>query len=447
MSRDLLSGATLDYETRLMYQRTERIEPFRGLFFNPRRCGELSAVVAPPYDLIDRQRQDQLYERSPYNVVRLELGREPDRYRSAAQTLAQWIRQGILERPAVAAIHLYSQKFSFEDREYTRRGLVVTLRLEEFAPHRILPHERTFSAAKQDRLQLLEATQVNLSSIFGLYPGSHPAIEKLQQTAAARAPDRLVRDDLGIVNEMRAISAAEQIGSVQNALADVRLLIADGHHRYETALNYRRLRRAQENNPRQLRPYDYVMITLTSTADPGLLILPTHRVVRRIDRQTMRDFERRASELFMVEKFTDAGRFLARIKAAGAGALGVALSADPDFRLLTLKDSSAMTAAAPRMPAEVRRLDVSVLHALIFDRLLGIDEAAVRSGSLIEYTIDARGALAAVKSGSVAGAFLMNPPSIADVERVSDSGATMPEKSTYFYPKLLTGLVMNPLTD
>ncbi len=429
-----------------MSERQERVEPFRGLFFDPQRVGDLASVVAPPYDLIDPQRQRQLYERSAYNIVRIELGREADRYGAAAAALEQWIRQGILRRGCVAAIHLYTQNFIFEGREYSRNGLIVALRLEEFTPGRILPHERTFAAAKQDRLQLLIATQLNISSIFGLYPGRHPELERLKHEAAQREPDYAVRDDLGIVNELRVISAGEAIRTVQQELADVRLLIADGHHRYETALNYRRLRREQEHNPPGLKPYDYVMITLTSCDDPGLLILPTHRVVRRIDADAARAFDRHAAEFFSIEEFSDGDLLLSRLKQHGSGALGVALgNAKP--RLLKLKDPAIMASAAAQMPSEVRRLDVSVLHALIFDRLLGIDDAAVKSGSLIEYTVDSRAALAQVREGKAAGAFLMNPPSIADVERVSDCGATMPEKSTYFYPKLLTGLVMNPLSD
>jgi uncharacterized protein (DUF1015 family) len=430
-----------------MSERNARIEPFCGLFFNSRRYGDLASLVAPPYDLIGPQLQEQLYARSPYNVVRLELGREADRYAAAAATLDRWRREGILERATTPAIHLYTQSFSFEGRGYTRNGLIVTLRLEEFAPGKILPHERTFAAAKQDRLQLLSATQVNLSSIFGLYSGRHGELDGLIEKIARGAADYAVRDDLGIDNELRAITDPENIRTAQRALADVRLLVADGHHRYETALNYRRRRRAQEHDPPGLKPYDYVMITLTSGDDPGLLILPTHRIARRIDPAAMGDFDRRAREFFTLEEFADADRFLARLKDASSGALGVALAGDPKLRILQLKDGSAMAAAAPQIPPQVRRLDVSVLHALVLDRLLRIDEAAVKSGSLIEYTIDARAALSAVREGKAAGALLMNPPSIAEVEQVSDAGATMPEKSTYFYPKLLTGLVMNPLSD
>jgi uncharacterized protein (DUF1015 family) len=429
-----------------MFERKERIEPFRGLFFNPPRCGDLTAIVAPPYDLIGPQLQQQLYQRSPYNVVRLELNREADRYHAAAAMLADWRRDGILEQASIPAIHLYTQSFTLDGRQLSRSGLVVALRLEEFAPEKILPHERTFAAAKRDRLQLLEATQVNLSSIFGLYPDDHPELDRLRERIAQREPAIAVRDDLGIANELRTIRDPEEIHIVQSALAGVRLLIADGHHRYETALNYRRQRRAAEGNPPALQAYDYVMTTLTSCADPGLVILPTHRVVRQIDAAALHDFDRRAVELFEMEEFTEPDRFLERLKDAGSGTLGMTLSGDSKLRLLRLKDHAAIAAAAPGVAPEVRQLDVSVLHALVFDRLLGFGEAAVRSGTLIEYMVDARAALAAVREGRAAGAFLMNPPSIADVERVSDAGATMPEKSTYFYPKLVTGLVMNPLS-
>ena len=246
---------------------------------------------------------------------------------------------------------------------------------------------------------MLSATQVNSSSIFGLYPGRHAELEQLKERVARREADYAVRDDLGIGNELRVMSDAEEIRTVQRELAEVRLLIADGHHRYETALNYRHQRRAQEHDPPGLKPYDYVMITLTSCDDPGLLILPTHRVVHCIDPEAMRDFDRRAAEIFGIEEFTEPDPFLARLKTGGSGVLGVALGDASKLRILRSKEDSAMAAAAAQIPPEVRRLDVSVLHVMVFDRLLGINEAAVKSGAQIEYTVDARAALEAVREG------------------------------------------------
>ncbi len=269
---------------------------------------------------------------------------------------------------------------------------------------------------------------------------------------SAREPLIDLVDDLGIRNQLRAIEAPAEIAAVQRELAAPRVLIADGHHRYETALNYRRARRAEHDSP-ALQPFDYVMMALVATDDPGLVILPTHRVVKRLAADAIASFAARAREQFEVEEVDDPAAMLARLKEPGRGLLGVALrgAASPARKMtawiLKLKDSAALAAALPGVPREVRELDVSILHALVFDRIFSLGAEEIRAGGGIEYTIDARGALDAVREGRADGAFLMQPPSIRDVELVSDAGATMPEKSTYFYPKLLTGLVMNPLDD
>ncbi len=424
----------------------KRIEPFRALMYNRQIAGEPARVVAPPYDLIGAARQKQLYERSPYNVVRLELGREADRYGAAEKTLAQWLAAGVVERSVRPAIYQYTQTFDVEGRLLHRTGFIARVRLEEFDRGRIVPHERTFPAAKEDRLRLLTALRVNTSSIFALYSGAHPELDRLREQAASREPLIDLVDDLGIRNELRPIEAAGEIALVQRELESPRLLIADGHHRYETALNYRRARH-HENSSSEPEPYDYTMMTLVACGDPGLVILPTHRVVKSLPADAIASFTRRAREVFNVEEIAHRDTFRARLNDSGAGAIGVTLKGSSNYLILRLRSRSAMKAAMPDAAAEVRRLDVSVLHALVFDRIFGLGADEIRKGGNIEYTIEIGGALGAVAQGHADGAFLMNPPSIQDVERVSDAGATMPEKSTYFHPKLLTGLVINPLFD
>jgi uncharacterized protein (DUF1015 family) len=425
---------------------SKRIEPFRALMYNRQIAGEPARVVAPPYDLIGAARQNQLYERSPYNVVRLELGRDADRYGAAEKTLAEWLAAGVLERPVCPAIFQYTQTFDVEGRLLHRTGFIARVRLEEFDRGRIVPHERTFPAAKEDRLRLLTALQVNTSSIFGLYSGAHPELDRLRDRVATREPLIDLVDDLGIRNELRRIEAAEEIAIIQRELEAPRILIADGHHRYETALNYRRARR-HENASSEPQPYDYTMMTLVACDDPGLVILPTHRVVKSLPADAIASFAQRAREVFKVEEIAHRDEFRARLNDSGSGAIGVTLKGSPSYLILRLRSQSAMETAMPDAPAEVRRLDVSVLHALVFDRIFGLRADEIRKGGNIEYTVEIGGALGVVANGRADGAFLMNPPSIQDVERVSDAGATMPEKSTYFHPKLLTGLVMNPLFD
>jgi uncharacterized protein (DUF1015 family) len=424
----------------------QRIEPFRALLYNPAVAGDPARLIAPPYDLIGEARQRELYERSPYNIVRLELGRDADRYAAAAATLRDWLARGVLVHAPRPAIYLYRQTFAVEGRTLSRTGLIARIRLEEFGRGRILPHERTFPAAKEDRLKLLTAIRTNTSSIFGLYAGEHPELDRMCEETAARPALIKVVDDLKIRNELRAIESPSDIAIVQRALASPRVLIADGHHRYETALNYQRQRRAGENPPAP-QGFDYTMMTLVACGDPGLMILPTHRVVRRLDRDASARFCERAGERFEIERFDTAVAMRARLSDLGRGALGVALRSHDKLYAIRLRDAAAVAAEMPDAPPAVRELDVSILHALVFDRIFGLRADEIRKGGNIEYTIDAGAALDAVRDASADGAFLMNPPTVADVERVSDSGATMPEKSTYFHPKLATGLVMNQLDD
>jgi uncharacterized protein (DUF1015 family) len=424
----------------------KRVEPFRALMYNSQVAGEPACVVAPPYDLIGAARQKQLYERSPYNVVRLELGREADRYGAAEKTLAEWLAAGVVERAARPAIYHYRQTFDVGGRLLHRTGFIARVRLEEFDRGRIMPHERTFPAAKEDRLRLLTALQVNTSPIFALYSGAHPELDRLREQVASRQALIDLVDDLGIRNELRPIEAAAELAVIQRELESPRLLIADGHHRYETALNYRRARR-HENPSSEPQPYDYTMMTLVACGDPGLVILPTHRVVKSLPADAIASFTQRAREVFDIEEIASRDAFRTRLNDLGSGAIGVALKGGSNYLILRLRSPKAMKAAMPDAASEVRRLDVSVLHALVFDRIFGLGADEIRKGGNIQYTIEIGGALGAVADGHADGAFLMNPPSIQDVERVSDAGATMPEKSTYFHPKLLTGLVMNSLID
>jgi uncharacterized protein (DUF1015 family) len=424
----------------------KRIEPFRALMYNREVAGDPARVVAPPYDLIGPARQNQLYERSPYNVVRLELAREADRYGAAEKTLADWMSARVVQRSARPAIFQYNQTFDVEGLLLHRTGFIARVRLEEFDRGRIVPHEKTFPAAKEDRLRLLTALQINTSSIFGLYSGKHPELDRLREQVSSRAPLIDLVDDLGIRNELRPIEAAGEIAIIQRELESPRILIADGHHRYETALNYRRARR-HENASSEPEPYDYTMMTLVACDDPGLVILPTHRVVKSLPANAIATFADRAREVFHVDEITHRDEFRARLNNAGTGAIGVTLKGNANYLILRLRSPGTMQTAMPDAPDEVRRLDVSILHALVFDRIFGLRADEIRKGGNIEYTIEIGGALGAVAQGHADGAFLMNPPTIQDVERVSDAGATMPEKSTYFHPKLLTGLVMNPLFD
>src|SRR6266481_2789802 len=309
-----------------MSETGKRIEPFSALLYNREVAGEPARVVAPPYDLIGAARQNQLYERSPYNIVRLELGREPDRYAVAEKTLADWLGARVLVRAPRPAIYQYTQSFDVEGRLLHRTGFIARVRLEEFSSRRIVPHERTFPAAKEDRLSLLTALQMNTSSIFALYSSAHPELDRLRERVAVREPLIDLVDDLGIRNELRVIDAPEEIRIIQRELESPRLLIADGHHRYETALNYRRARR-HENASSEPEPYDYTMKTL--------------------DREAIAAFPERAREIFKVEEIAHRDEFRARLERAGSGAIGVTLRNSPTYFILRLRSRTALKVAMP----------------------------------------------------------------------------------------------------
>jgi uncharacterized protein (DUF1015 family) len=425
---------------------TNRIKPFSALTYNSSRVGLYDEVVAPPYDLIDKEQQEELYARSPFNVIRLELNRDSDPYASAAATLKSWRAEGILTSSARPALYHYTQVFEDHGRERKRTGIIARVKLEEFSSGRILPHERTFPKAKEDRLRLLEATGVNVSSIFGLYPSQDQRLGSLMQEVAMRPPVMTARDRLGISNEVRLIEQPEEIAVVQEALEAAQILIADGHHRYETALEYRR-RRARENSSTAPQPFDYVMMTLVAFDDPGLVILPTHRIARRLPPEAIASFDEACRRDFEIKEFTGRERFLVELGRRGQGAVGVSLAKESKLRLLTLRPGANLSSLMADIPGAVRELDVSILHALIFEQIFGLKPEEIRAGGSLEYTIDAAYALSEVAAGAATGAFLMNAPTVDDIERVSTAGAVMPEKSTYFFPKLLTGLVMNPIED
>jgi uncharacterized protein (DUF1015 family) len=425
-----------------MNRLSARIEPFAALTFNLAQTGPLAGLVAPPYDLVDDELREQLYARSPFNIIRLELNRDPDPYSSAAATLTRWIAEGTLRR-TTPAIFLYTQQFALDGRRLLRKGLVVRIRLDEFASRRILPHERTFPKAKEDRLRLLAATHANISSIFGLYPSGNLRLETILAGTAQRAPMLEVTDDRGVLNRVYAIDSPADTAAIQQELDSVQVLIADGHHRYETALEYRRQMCSRESRAPQA--YDYVMMTLVAFDDPGLVILPTHRIIRRLSAAQTGAYQACIGRNFVVDEFDNSGTMLARLRSSGRGYIGTAVTGSRPS-IVRLNHPDYMAEALPQACAEVRELDVSVLHALILEQILAISPEMVRGGEDISYTVDAEAAVDSVASGEAAAAFILNPPTVYEVERVSNAGAAMPEKSTFFYPKLLTGLLVNPLS-
>jgi uncharacterized protein (DUF1015 family) len=435
------------------------IRPFRGLRFEPDIVGDLSAVVSPPYDVISQAEQRALMARDPHNVVRLDLppdepGDGPDdRYRRAARTFAAWRSDGSIRKDARPSLYAYEQTYRVPgaDVERTQRGFFARLRLEPFGQGSgVLPHERTLAGPKEDRYKLLRATGANFSPVVGLYGDpSGRASDALAGIAQTSPTIDLVADD-GVRHRVWVVPADDagdgHVGRLVAAAGAEPITIADGHHRYETALRYRderRMSRSCEEDP----AFDYLLMLLLETSHEALTVLPTHRLVRGLGDAGVESLWSGLGALFEVERVERSDGLGARFEAAGPAAGG-----NGRFGLWTRQGGAILTARReafePLLPVggeALRRLDVTLLQVAL-ERLVGIDSAATAGGERVAYTKSAAEALAWVDRGQdgADAAFLLEPTPVAEIAAVAAAGDVMPQKSTYFYPKPVTGLVINP---
>ena len=425
------------------------LRPFRALRYNPAVVGDLSSVIAPPYDVISPARRDALYERSVYNAVRLILNRDADPYAAAAQMLAAWRRDGVLMRDAQPSLCYHVEEFRAPNgTAHRREGVIGAVRLEPFATGRIRPHERTFASHKEDRMRILRAVRTNLSPIFGMFANQMTALDPARAVAAARGPDLALEDDTGVRHRAWLLADPASIAAISAAMADETIFIADGHHRYETGLAYADECRAKGGTDAEA-PYNFIMMYLTSMSDPGLVILPTHRVLSGGAGVSTSELLARLRHHFQLTTFARTARaeFLECLRRNQAlGSVGAVLAGADQLCVATLADPKVLDTYAAHLAPVVRRLDVAVLDTVILRGLLGIDCTAAAQEGHLTYTHDDDTALRAIDAGAQA-VFLMNPPRIEDVQAVCLAGETMPEKSTYFFPKLPTGLVLRPLED
>lgn len=428
-------------------------EPFHGLRYNTKKVN-LNDVLAPPYDVIKGDMRDELIARSPYNVVEVELpaGSDEEKYQNAARILETWKNEGILVRDE-AEFYLYEQEFTVPGTNTVkkRRGVLGQLLLEEFGKG-VQPHEHTLSGPKQDRLNLLRATRTNTSPIFGLFADSDGWVASLLNNATNGHVLCEARDGDGIIHRLWHIDDDETVNALVAALEDEPILIADGHHRYETALNYRNeARHAAETYGREWtgdEPENYVLMMCVATSDEGLIVLPTHRVVKAEANQLTTLLEKLGEFFDITEAPTgDAANIVAQLDASDLnvpGSLGLHIKGAS--YLLQLKPGKAHHAAMDQQKSEAYRdLDVSILHSLILERELGIDAEKLAAGGHVAYTIDAAEAIKKVESGQGDAAFILRSTPVDQVQKVAEAGDKMPQKSTYFYPKLVTGMVLRPL--
>jgi uncharacterized protein (DUF1015 family) len=431
------------------------VQPLRGIRYSTKIVGDLSQVITPPFDVISDEAQARYYTRSPYNVIRLELGQEyqgdttlNNRYTRAAAAFAEWRTDGVLRQDATPGYYLYQQIFRHGGQTYTRTSLLTRVRLEPWSAEVVLPHERTMTKPKEDRLKLMRACAANFSPIMSLYDDPQGRMRRLLSSYASNAEVQIT-DEVNEEHRLQPITDPTQIGLIQDFFAERQLYIADGHHRYETALNYREEIREQRRNIHADDPVNFVLMALIDFDDPGLLVLPTHRLLFGLSSEVLGALsEQRLAQYFTVRELgtpTASDAMLRQLAQAGEHLPALLFCTSQQNWLLSLNEQGRRRMAESGHSGARNELDVAVAHTLLLEALLGISPQDVTAGTHVRYTYDAQEALQAVQTGEVQGAVLLNATRVRQICDVANAHDQMPQKSTYFYPKLITGLVINPL--
>jgi uncharacterized protein (DUF1015 family) len=430
------------------------ILPFKALRYDSHHV-KLADVVTQPYDKITEAMQARYYDLSPHNLVRIILGKrlETDSptfnvYTRAAEYFHDWRLGGILKQDHEASLYLYSQTFTIPGtRDVTeRRGLIALGRLHDYSESVVFPHERTLAKPREDRLNLLRATRAHFGQIFMLYSDPQADLERLLDPPTEEEPDISVLDEYEVLHRVWRIFDPALIRAVQDTMRDKKLLIADGHHRYETALAYRKEQRTHDGNPGTGSPSEFVMMTLVRMESRGLVILPTHRVVQGLptyDRERMLEAARRFFHIDRIDLRAESRSATTLLEEAGEnGTAFVAVTRQGPYMLRARK--RAIQEALESVTDHQRELDVVQLHKILLERVLEISEEAIRNQEHVVYERDASEAISRVRQGANV-AFLMNPARIEQVSNIAFSGEVLPQKSTDFYPKLLSGLAIYAL--
>ncbi len=413
------------------------IRPIKALRYTD-VAGTISSNVCPPYDIISPEERDELIAGSPYNLVRLEKPEGENRYNDAANLLESWLSKGVLGRDKEEGIYVYGEDFEVDGERYSLKGIICLCRLYPFSEGIVLPHENTLSGAKADRFELMKTTYCNFSSIYGLYVDEERIIADEVRKAASQAPEQCFTDNEGVTHTLWRITDKNVLKLICDTMAPKQVFIADGHHRYETAVKFRDYLEERGECPANR---DYVLMTLVDMDNDGLVILPTHRLIRDMEIDKEKLLASLADE-FDIEEYPNvklAPSILSRY--ADRKAYGLYTGGE-GFTLLVFKgqlpdvDDGGLSA-----------LDVSVLHDRILEQRLGIDKENMARQLNLRYTRLVSEAVESVTSGESTAAFILNPTKIGEIKSVSLSGGKMPQKSTYFYPKLKTGLVMNTIKE
>ncbi len=427
------------------------IVPFKGLLFNQDKTGPLEKVTAPPYDVISAAQQKSLYEKSPHNIVRLILGKEisgdneeENRYTRAARDFRQWVQDGVLIRDPKPCFYIYSQEYPFHGKNVSRVGFFARVKLEDFSAGNICPHEFTLAKAKKDRALLLEACHANFSPIFGLFSEPEGNIDRTLEKVTHQEPLTVIKEG-DIVHKFWRLEDAATIAFLSASLKNKKIYIADGHHRYETALAF------HKEQGDKVSDSGHIMIFLTNLDSPSLIIHPIHRQIHCPGTFKRVDFLSEVSSYFHVSPLQEnmaPDKIRAVLENEGKkGIVFIAYLREGPNRLLLLKledSQKVLPYLNPGDPPELQVLDVVQLHALIIKRTLKIDTQNPANQFHVTYTIHIEEGIQSVENNKSDLVFFMNPTHIEQVKSLAEKGVRLPQKSTYFYPKLLSGLVINP---
>jgi uncharacterized protein (DUF1015 family) len=436
------------------------VAPFKALRYHHSNITDMSKVVTPPYDVISSEQQERFYQLEPHNIIRLELNQtrptdtvDDSCYTRAAAHLRSWMAGGVLMRDSQPAFYVSETTYTDLNGETkVRTGFFTLLRVEDFSSGVVLPHEKTFTGHREDRVKLIKATSTNISPIFALYPDKSNQIQSLLGQARQASPLADFTDPMGLGQKLFAVDDPQAQQQVIKLMADKAVFIADGHHRYETALEYRDFMQGKHPQAGPQAAFNYVMVYLCSMSDPGLTVFPCHRLVPQLDGFTSQDFLLHAQDFFEWEEIPVEGnvplaqeRLLQCLDNAGqrGRSFGLVSTEGSAFYVFTLKNGTVSDSAWRNTPEPLRDLDVVMLTEVVLDRILGLDNLARDQIHTIQYLSDTEQVISQVRAGRARVGFMLNPTRVQQVEAVARAGLIMPRKSTYFYPKVLTGLTLN----
>ncbi|UCG44183.1 MAG: DUF1015 domain-containing protein [candidate division WOR-3 bacterium] len=417
------------------------IRPFRGIRYALDSVEDLDKVITQPYDKVTPELKQDYLGRHENNFVKLILPDGEDKYRASGELCNQWLADGVLKRDDKPALYVYHQEFSVADLRSTRKGFIGVFRVDEFERGTVLPHERTLSKPKADRLDLTRASRKDFEQIFMLYSDPDRTVDALLEPTGE--PDITGTDDFGVVHRVWTVTDEDKIGAVQEKMKDMVLLIADGHHRYETALNVRQETEAKNPGLSPDAALRFKTAAFVNVADPGLVIFPTHRLVRNLDLDWNKKLDE-FRECFDLAEVKDP-EAEDKLKAAGSRAFVLHTGKDRSW-LMTLKHTSGVDRYVETgRSSDYKDLDVTILHSVIIENLLGIPKEKIENH--IKYEREAKKAMARVDSAEFQACFLMNPTRVEQVQTLAAKGERMPQKSTDFYPKLISGLVFHDISE